>query len=157
MIGAEYAHGALPSERRPRGEQITSGPPRKEHPVTTAPGRTDTQGLTSNAVLALAHAQGLPLTYRQLDHWTNRGYVRCNERPTLPAPRGRTRKGSGVARTWPVREASIAAAMLRLTMRPFGLRLELAAEIARDGEADRHYLLRNHGASIRVGPETWTI
>jgi hypothetical protein len=61
----------------------------------------------------------LGLSYRQLDHWTRKGWVRADD----PTP------GSGKRRTWDDHELAIAARMVRLI--DAGFVVGKAAEIAR--------------------------
>lgn len=64
------------------------------------------------------------LTYRQLDHWTRRGWLR-------PAHIG----GTGNARVWSAAELQIADLMRRLTRA--GLTPEVAAKAARSHQEGR--------------------
>ncbi|GAA3550586.1 hypothetical protein GCM10022419_033550 [Nonomuraea rosea] len=64
------------------------------------------------------------LTYRQLDHWTRRGWLR-------PAHAG----GTGNARVWPAAELQIADLMRRLTRA--GLAAAAAAQAARTHQEGR--------------------
>jgi DNA-binding transcriptional MerR regulator len=73
----------------------------------------------STAALALE----LGISYRRLDHWVRRGYLR----PWNPAP------GCGRARAWPANECQVAALMLRLI--GAGFEVEAAAEVAREAVA----------------------
>lgn len=59
------------------------------------------------------------VTYRRLDYWTRKGYLRA-ENPT---------PGSGYRRTWPRSEHRVARAMARLTAA--GLTLDAAHRVAR--------------------------
>lgn len=59
------------------------------------------------------------LTYRQLDHWTRRRYLRAHN----PGA------GTGHTRLWPRREADVADIMLRLT--DAGILPSVATGIAR--------------------------
>lgn len=61
------------------------------------------------------------ISYRQLDHWTNRGYLRCDER---------VRETKGIARRWPTPERDIAQLMDRLITA--GLAVGVAAPVARE-------------------------
>lgn len=63
-------------------------------------------------------ARALGLTWRQLDHWANKGYLH---------PEGG--RAHGVARVWPEPELRIAALMVRLAAA--GMVLESAASVAR--------------------------
>lgn len=58
-------------------------------------------------------------TYRQLDHWCRRGYLR-------PAGEG---LGQGRPRTWPAEEVRVVAVMVRLVAA--GLAPPVAAQVAR--------------------------
>lgn len=60
------------------------------------------------------------LTYRQLDFWTTRGYLRAD----VASP------GSGRNRTWPQSEVRVAELMVHLT--DAGVTVEAAARIARN-------------------------
>lgn len=73
----------------------------------------------STAALALE----LGVSYRRLDHWVHRGYLR----PWNPTP------GTGRARAWPTNECQVAALMVRLISA--GFELAPAAELARDAVA----------------------
>lgn len=68
------------------------------------------------------------LTYRQVDFWTTRGYLRADE----------ASPGCGNNRTWPQSEVRIAELMVRLT--DAGLTVEAAHRAARgfgfDGRAE---------------------
>lgn len=59
-------------------------------------------------------------TYRQLDHWTRRGYLR----PAEPTP------GTGVPRSWPPQEVEVARVMARLVTA--GVVPDRAAAVARE-------------------------
>lgn len=59
------------------------------------------------------------LTYRQIDHWTSKGWIIADE----PNP------GSGKDRTWPWSEVAIAR--LILTLRRCGFMMSKAVELAR--------------------------
>ena len=83
----------------------------------------------SAAVLADLMSAGM--TYRQLDHWTRRGYLRADE----PTP------GSGHRRTWPPREVEVARTMARLVAA--GMSPRQASEVAR-GES-------------RIGPGVYVV
>lgn len=74
---------------------------------------------------AMGEPLAIGLTYRQLDYWTRRGYLKAED----PTP------GSGHSRTWLEDEQVIAARMLRLIS--CGFTVEAAARIARD-ETDLH-------------------
>lgn len=68
------------------------------------------------------------VSYRQLDHWCRRGYLR----PLQATP------GSGCARIWPAPERDVALLITRL--QSVGVELSTAARIARsmaDSGADR--------------------
>jgi DNA-binding transcriptional MerR regulator len=73
------------------------------------------------------------VTYRQLDHWTTRGYLRADE----PSP------GSGNHRTWSPAEIGVAVEIQRLT--GAGLSLPTAAAVARR-------IVTNDETSIELGP-----
>ena len=60
------------------------------------------------------------VTYRQLDHWTRRGYLKPQH----------DKGGSGVPRDWPGKEIRVAATIGRLTRA--GVDVSVAARIARD-------------------------
>jgi DNA-binding transcriptional MerR regulator len=64
------------------------------------------------------------LTYRQIDHWSRRGWLR----PSAPG-------GTGNARVWPQAELQIADLMRRLTRA--GLAVEAAAQAARAHQEGR--------------------
>lgn len=64
------------------------------------------------------------LSYRQLDYWTRSGYLRAVD----PTP------GSGGTREWPDHEVVVASLMLRLLRA--GLRLDVAARVARTQSYD---------------------
>lgn len=66
-------------------------------------------------------ARGSDLTYRQLNHWCDKGYLR---------PEGQG-LGSGYQREWPVRERRMALMMSRLVSAGVA-RPELAHKIARE-------------------------
>lgn len=61
------------------------------------------------------------MSYRQLDHWTRKGYLQC----------ANPGAGSGVARVWPDAELRVAETMSRL--RDVGLSVETAHLVARAG------------------------
>ena len=72
------------------------------------------------------------ITYRQLDHWTNRGWLHAEDRPSAT---------SGVPRTWPAGELEVAHRMAVLINA--GVTPEAAHHAARhDGELP--------GGAIRV-------
>lgn len=60
------------------------------------------------------------LTYRRLDHWTRKGYLRPRERP---------RDTSGYVRCWAPGEVPVAAVMMALTAA--GFLPDTAAQVAR--------------------------
>lgn len=62
----------------------------------------------------------LGITYRQLDHWTTRGWISADD----------THPGSGKRRTWADDELAVAARMARLVRA--GFTVAKAAEIARE-------------------------
>lgn len=64
---------------------------------------------------ALAHG----LTYRRLDYWTTKGHLKADS----------ARPGTGYPRSWTRRELKVAELMVRL--RSAGLRLDVAARVAR--------------------------
>jgi MerR HTH family regulatory protein len=66
------------------------------------------------------------ITYRQLDHWTKRGYLHAEN----PSP------GSGRKRRWSEGEKQVAALMLRLISA--GLTVEAASAVARSGTGVHH-------------------
>lgn len=58
------------------------------------------------------------VTYRQLDHWTRRGWLHPRR---VPVPVGAPTDGPGVPRLWPPREAQVArimAALVRAGLTP---------------------------------------
>ena len=65
------------------------------------------------------------ISYRQLDHWTRRGYLQTV---------GEQTPGSGQSRVWPVREASIAETMH--TLIECGFTPHAAADYARQYHVD---------------------
>lgn len=77
---------------------------------------TATTAPTLSEVLATTGA-----TYRQLDFWVRRGYLK---------PRNAT-PGSGFPRRWPTEEVTVAAAMTQLVAA--GLTVEAAHHAARNG------------------------
>lgn len=68
--------------------------------------------------LHLDHELGI--TYRQLNHWVIRGYLRPDH----------ARRTSGIARTWPEAELEVARRMARLTAA--GISPEVACKFARE-------------------------
>lgn len=86
------------------------------------------------------------LTYRQLDYWTRKGYLRSEGNPT---------PGSGRPRTWPDTEVAIARAIVRLV--GCGFTVQKAAELARE-EATSERLTVNlcEGVSLRLHPDVWS-
>jgi DNA-binding transcriptional MerR regulator len=72
------------------------------------------------------------LSYRRLDHWATKGWIR-------PTHAG----GSGNARVWPETELRIADLMRRLTAA--GVATEVAARVARTCVEDDRLL-------VRIGP-----
>jgi hypothetical protein len=74
--------------------------------------------LTSSGV-----TQHAGLSYRQLDYWVSKGFLR-------PEVRWGDPEGKGHGRIWPPREVEIAARMARLLAA--GLPLAWSAEFARD-------------------------
>jgi hypothetical protein len=80
--------------------------------------------LSDGELLDMRHiAHGLGITYRQLNYWVKRGYLR-------PEHDG----GSGVARRWPAAEAEIARRMSRLISA--GIDVAAAAAFARNDWPD---------------------
>jgi hypothetical protein len=77
------------------------------------------RGIASEAVAAAAG-----ISYRQLDHWTRRGYLR---------PAADTGNGSGRWREWST--AELAAACLMAALTRAGLEPRAAALIARSGRS----------------------
>lgn len=69
------------------------------------------------------------VSYRQLDHWTRRGWLR-------PEHKG----GSGRVRHWPSEELFVAQRMGRLVKA--GIVAPVAARVAREGVADLGYGVR---------------
>lgn len=97
--------------------------------------------LASSQVVALTGA-----TYRQLDYWATRQFVRP-ERPTrVPG----TIPTSGTMRLWPPSEVAIVRVMVRLL--GAGLSLEVAAHLAREAEVGTLYDLGD-GIQLRIMPE----
>jgi hypothetical protein len=78
------------------------------------------------------------LTYRQLDHWTKRGWLRA-EQPG---------QGSGYHRTWSREERAVAMLMLRFT--DAGLRHQAAHDAARAVLASLRNRPVNGGGTGRV-------
>lgn len=64
---------------------------------------------------------GKGLTYRQLDHWTRRGWLRASNADC----------GSGYERHWPESELQVAETMYRLLAA--GLTVQAAHDVARGG------------------------
>jgi DNA-binding transcriptional MerR regulator len=87
----------------------------------------------------VAHAAGI--TYRQLDHWTRRGYLR-----PVVVRNGFGSGQGGRSRDWPAAEVAVACRMARLIAA--GLTPEAAAELAR--APGRHVLAP--GITIEVSP-----
>lgn len=71
-------------------------------------------------VVTLPDLASLGISYRQLDYWTRRGLIRCDDERT---------PGSGVRRTWEPAELRVAERIGRLARA--GVALDLAAHIAR--------------------------
>jgi MerR HTH family regulatory protein len=69
----------------------------------------------------------LGISYRQLDYWVRRGYLRPERRT---ARGGKYGGGQGVSRRWPAAELEIARRMARLTAA--GITPERAAVFARE-------------------------
>jgi hypothetical protein len=86
-------------------------------------------------------AQAAGISYRQLDYWTRRGYLRPGmERSKFGSGQG------GRSRVWPPAEVAVACRMARLVAA--GLIPEAAAELAR--APGRHVLAP--GITIEVSP-----
>lgn len=86
------------------------------------------------------------LSYRQLDYWTRRGYLRSDGNP-MP--------GSGRPRTWSEHEVAIARAMVRLI--GCGFTVSAAARLARDeSESERLTVSLCDGVSLRLHPDVWS-
>lgn len=75
----------------------------------------------SPELLTTEHMMAAGVSYRQLDYWTNRGYLRCDQRE---------HERSGHARYWPAPEREIARLIHRLT--GAGMHLEPAVSVARE-------------------------
>lgn len=83
-------------------------------------------------------------SYRQLDFWVRRGYLRVPQH----------RPGSGYPRVWEPAEVAIAAAMLRLVAA--GFTVASAARIAREGEPTRAARVRlAPGCGLYASGELW--
>lgn len=80
------------------------------------------------------------VTYKQLHHWTDRGWLQ---------PRTHTRPGSGHCHNYPPHEVNVAHAMKRLT--DAGLRVDIAANIARAAEFHHSYWLGD-GIALLIDP-----
>lgn len=72
-------------------------------------------------MLTSAQMLTIGISYRQLDHWTKRGYLRCDER---------IRETKGIVRRWSTAERDIAQLMDRLINA--GLAVDAAAPISRE-------------------------
>ncbi len=91
---------------------------RKAVSCAVCSGEVLTEGL-STCSLHVEHEIGI--TYRQLNHWVIRGYLRPDQE----------RRSSGVARSWTAAELEVARRMGRLVRA--GLTPERAIVFARDG------------------------
>ena len=108
--------------------------------TTTARVEVLTTDPTSEQV---AFAAGI--TYRQLDHWIRRGWLKPGRLPPKFA------SGQGGSRDWPAAEVAVACRMARLVAA--GLTHEAAAELAR--APGRHVLAP--GITIEVEPMTGSL
>lgn len=82
-------------------------------------------------------ARAARVTYRELDHWTTRGYLIPDEQ----------HPGTGHIRRWSQREAEVARVTRRL--RDAGFRLHVAASLARDAVYGRS---DSGVARVHLGP-----
>lgn len=93
----------------------------------------------STALSSVQVADRANISYRQLDHWTSRGY--------LKARRGLSNPGHGIRRQYTKREAEVAEHMARLVHD--GVAPDRAARAARDLAARGETVLG--GALLQIG------
>ena len=111
------------------------------------------QGYGLDEVRRMLRAAGLRPSYRQIDDWTRKGYVRVPARTKVVSGVSR---GSGVSRTWPASEVAILAAIYRLTKA--GWHLETAAAAARAGEPARSLTtVLPGGITVHLDAGTWAL
>lgn len=103
---------------------------------------TEGDGEVSEALVSADIAWEAGITYRMLDHWVRRGYLRPGH-----VQRKKGKAGSGSPRIWPQAEREAARVMGRLTRA--GLKVEAAHRVARSGQSRYEAA---PGIWIEVGP-----
>lgn len=94
-------------------------------------------------ITALDVADEAEISYRQLDHWVRRGYLR-------PRPRHMPEDASGSGYPISFDDAELAIAVSMGALVRAGLKPDVAARLARALEADRVQLLDEHHYLVRV-------